>query len=293
MSLRDTMRHGALTGLGLTDSIFGREQKISQRRIVQVANFHHMYDYEHESFRKFLTWFRSRYQVVSYSEAVSRIKSNEIDAAYGAITFDDGLKSNVDAGRILSEFDISAAFFVCPEIVGETKPEPLRKFCQKALMSFESDEFVSWDDLQNLKKQNHEVGNHTYSHPQLANLSLDQAVEEVTIAQDVLTQKLGDIKHFAWPFGRFDRLGSEVASALLNIGFESIGSGERGAHGKIESGSDQDIFSDRLCVRRDNLEARWPLTHIKHFMTRNSGRPVFQNQWWPSDWQFDNKVKAQ
>ena len=288
MSLRETFRHAALNGLAVADYLMAKESQISQRKIVQVVNFHHLYEAEKESFRAFLTWFHHRYQVVSYSEAVDRIANNTIDQAYGAITFDDGLKSIVTAGRIMKEFDVSATFFVCPEITGETNPARLRHFCKQARMSYESDEFATWEELETLKQQNHEIGNHTFGHLELAKLSVGETVNQIMKAQERLISRLGETKHFAWPFGTYGTFGNHSAAAAIEAGFTSIGSGERGAHGLHEADDSltADNSNQNVCVRRDNMEARWPLGHKKYFLTRNASRPVLSEQWWPSEWQL-------
>ena len=290
MTIRDKIRHGLLNGLALRDALLNSQASVPSKKIVQVINLHHMYDYETDSFRRFLEWFSETYCVVSYAEAVDRIQRGKIDKAYGAITFDDGLKSNVVAGEILKEFGISATFFVCPEIIGENDPRLLREFCVRSRMSYESDEFVNWSEIEKLKDQNHEIGNHTYGHLELARLSIPEVTEEILKAQKVLVDRLGETKHFSWPFGRFDNLGVQAAAVVRDAGFRSVASGERGSHGP-SSAEPEDACQQLICVRRDNLEARWPLAHLKYFLCRNSNRPVSRMQWWPLDWNLNPEVK--
>lgn len=281
VSIREALRHCALNGLAAVDSIRNRESQIASSKVVQVVNFHHMYDYEEEAFRNFLDWFGKRYNVISYSQAVERVHSGNIDAAYGAITFDDGLKSVVSAGNILKEFGYSATFFVCSGIIGETCPKRLRTFCENALMVYESDEFLSWEDIESLLNQGHEIGNHTVSHPKLSELTADQVHEEIDGAQELLSQRLGRIDHFAWPFGSFELLGQSAVEYLLGAGYVSIGSGVRGSHAP-HTETVQDI--PLVCMRRDNVESRWPLGHVKHFLINNANQPIGHQQWWPQEW---------
>ena len=285
MSFRSTMRHGVLSSLSAIDRLARREDQLSQRRVVQVVNFHHMYPREVKSFRRFLEWFSSHYEVVPYSQATASIQAGNVDKSYGAITFDDGLKSIVTAGKVLAEHNISATFFVCPSIVGEVSPNRLREFCVSARMDYESDEFVSWSDIDVLKNQHHEIGNHTHSHKEIALLNESEIVEELSKAQELLTEKVGAIKHFAWPFGRFENLGQDALQPLLNAGFTSIASGERGAHGNFQQTEDK----LPLCIRRDNVEARWPLGHIKYFLIRNAINPIGCKNWWPDGWNIDSQ----
>ena len=279
--LRKMARHCVLNGFAAIEALQNREEQIAASNIVQVVNFHHLYQYEEESFRAFLEWFGEHYEVISYSEAAERVRNGNIDKAYGAITFDDGLKSVVSAGKILSDFGFSATFFVCSGIIGETNPTKLRAFCEDALMVYESDEFLSWDDLETLLKQGQEIGCHTISHPKLSEISQEQLYEEIYSSRELLTQKLGVIEHFAWPFGSFELLGNSAAEKLADAGYASIGSGKRGSHGPHAA----DLESlPPVCLRRDNFEARWPLGHIKHFLINNVNDPVGPRSWWPQDW---------
>lgn len=286
-AIRQLARHGVLSSLAAVDAVLSREKLIGEQKIVQVVNFHHLYAREQDPFRKFLKWFKENYQVVSYSEAAERIITGQIDGAYGAITFDDGLKSIVEAGKILAEFDISAAFFVCPSIVGETDPTRLRQFCDQAKMYYESDEFANWSELAELKRLKHEIGNHTFTHPELAAKSIDVVNEEISNAQQVLVRELGDTRHFAWPLGKFNNLGQSAAQALSNFNFSSIASGERGAH--ILEPMDPNCMT-LPCIRRDNLEARWPLSHLRYFLIRNALSPVKREQWWLNGWDISKNT---
>ncbi len=285
MSLRETLRHCVLNGFAAVDVMRNRESLLASSKIVQVVNFHHMYPYEETAFGEFLDWFASRYKVISYSEAVERVRSGNIDAAYGAITFDDGLKSVLSAGRILQDRGYSATFFVCSGVLGETCPTKRRAFYEGALMDYESDEFLSWEDVELLQSQGHEIGNHTVSHPKISQLADRQAQQEIDLARESLSRRLGDINHFAWPFGSFELLGQSVIEHLWSAGYTSIASGVRGAHAPhTEVTQDLPV----VCMRRDNVEARWPLGHIKHFLINNAQQPVGHQQWWPQDWRIES-----
>ena len=154
-------------------------------------------------------------------------------------------------------------------------------------MCYESDEFVNWSELAELKQLKHEIGNHTFTHAELATKSIDVVNEEISTAQQVLVRELGDTHHFAWPFGKFNFLGQSAAQALSNFNFSSIASGERGAH--ILEPADSSCTT-LPCIRRDNLEARWPLSHQRYFMIRNALNPVKRDQWWMDDWDISKNV---
>ena len=283
---RRTARHFALDGLSLWDSVLRKERALSARRVVQVMMFHHVYPQEEAAFSKFLQWYKKHYHVISYTEAVDRVQSGDIDRAYGAITFDDGLKSTVKAARIMKEQEVPGCFFVCPGIVGQTDPVALRRFCESRQMLYESDEFVSWEDLEQMKSLGHEIGSHTVTHPNLAAVSVDVATEELQRSREILSTRFGKVDHFAWPYGTFDFLGIAAAKLVLEAGYTSCASGHRGTHA-AHTGPPLEF----PCLRRDNLEANWPLRHIRHFLLRNAEHPISPSDWWPAEWQMPVRNK--
>ena len=280
--LRQSARRLALDTMSSAELLMGGEQRIGSQPILQIANFHHLYDYEVPKFRSFIEWFRSKYNVVPYSQATDLVASGKIDATYGAITFDDGLKSVLNAVKVLREFDLSAMFFICPQIIGETDPGKLREFHIQSRFNYESDEVINWDEVDYMLDHNQEIGSHTVSHPELSSLSADQIREELEQSRLQIEQKTGKpVEHFAWPFGTFASLGKVAAKIAIESDYKSVGTGVRGAHAPDESKSKIIPF-----LRRDNFEARWPLRHIKYFLMQNAKRPIRRNQWLPQTWEI-------
>ena len=276
---RSGLRHAALSTAGMVNSLTGRSLTHSQASVVQVANFHHLYPREVDGFKRFLAWFQQHFKTVSYSQAVKLIQSGRISSAVGAVTFDDGLKSVVGASEILAENGVSACFFINPAIIGETDTDRQNKFCLAARMRYESTEFVSWDDVDRMRDLGHEIGNHTFTHPELSTLTSQQIDDEIGAAGKLLREHGCEPAHFAWPFGKFHHLGPTAAASLATSGLKSCASGHRGAHAPHQAET-----VTLPCVRRDNLEAGWPLTHIDYLLARNARNPIGPRQWWPAEW---------
>jgi len=70
-------------------------------------------------FREHLVYLRERYQVVSLDHVLAAADSSDGDVnGMVALTFDDGLRSNVLAALpLLREFGLPATFFVCPTLI--------------------------------------------------------------------------------------------------------------------------------------------------------------------------------
>jgi peptidoglycan/xylan/chitin deacetylase (PgdA/CDA1 family) len=244
--------------------------------LLQIILLHHVYPEEETAFVRLLDWFRSEYRVIPFKEGVERVVSGQLDQRYGAITFDDGLKSNLRAAEIMSARGLSGCFFVCPGIVGSEESSKRAAFSRRARMVYQSDAFVSWDDLESMVGQGHEIGNHTMNHLQLSNLPASEVADEVGVAHEVLSKRLGPVVHFSWPFGTFECLGNPPWSLWESLGYRSYSSGHRGTHGAHEQ-----MSLMNPCLRRDNLEARWPLRHIQYLLRCGSTSPVQPEQWWP------------
>lgn len=107
---------------------------------------------------------------------VSALNKSHIFAAnrdagkYIALTFDDGPHPQYTAEilDILDEFDAKATFFVIGQNA-EKYPDLIKR------------EFSS----------GHEIGNHTYTHPDMKKISVDKAVEEILLTQNAIYDIIG------------------------------------------------------------------------------------------------------
>lgn len=113
-----------------------------------------------------------------------------------AITFDDGLADFAEnAVSQLVENDFSATLFITSGYVGRTS---------RWLTNLgEGDRpMLDWNELARLSRFKVELGAHTRTHPQLDQVSLSQAKEEVVGSKADIEQHLGlPVHSFAYPHG--------------------------------------------------------------------------------------------
>ena len=112
------------------------------------------------------------------------IKSNSNDNMKIAITFDDGPhpKETDKILEVLEKYNAKATFFV----VGK---------------------HVNWytSSVVRASKAGHEIGNHTYTHPDISTLSKQQIKDEIKKCEDIIVQKTGKKPTlFRPPFGNYD-----------------------------------------------------------------------------------------
>jgi len=212
---------------------------------------------------------------ISYSEAVDRILAGKIDRPYIALSFDDGFKTCLRAAEIMKSFQAKACFFLIGSMIGENNYEKTKAFCAQRL-HLPPVEFMSWEDVEALVKEGHEVGCHTMTHPDLTKLSFEHLETEIRQSYELLNEKIGNIKHFAWPYGKFSRINRTAVGLVFQAGFESCASTHRGCHVTQTKKFD-------LCIRRDHTVATWPIGHILYFLAKNSQIASVRQNNWPQD----------
>lgn len=284
---RNCLRHLILDAAAWWNGGLRALEQVAGLPRVQLLVLHHVFPDELESFRRLLQLLGRYYRFVSYSEAAARVREGQIDAAYLAISFDDGLKCCRTAAVVLKEFGWTGCFFVCPAILGCQEPRARNAFCRRRL-EMPPCEFLDWSDVETLQAWGHEIGGHTMNHYNLARISCDEAQQEISQCREVLVRQCGHANHFAWPYGRFEHFSRAAAAAVYDAGFLSCASGVRGAHGP----SSHSAAPREVCLRRDQLAARWPRRHAAYFLAQAARHPQRNGQLWPQDWSRPNTANG-
>lgn len=282
--LRNALRHGVLSSLSTLQNAAQHALQVRATRRVQFLVFHHVFTDEAAAFRELLKKLSKAFRLIGYGDAVRKLTSGNVDDAYLALSFDDGLKSCTTAAAILQEFDATACFFVCPTMIGERNYGRIRSFCASQL-AMPPTEFLSWTEVDQLLDLGHEIGGHTMNHPNLAQVSPRRATDEIDRSYHVLRQRIGRVDHFSWPFGKFHHFRASAARAVFDAGYVSCASGERGCHV-----GEKPIATRDLCLRRDAVFARWPWSHVAYFLVRNAANRVRDCATWPDGWPMQTDV---
>ena len=274
-SMRTALRSIALTGLSWAQSLTGEMETALSRPRVHFLLLHHIYPNEEQRFVQLIEWLsQSGHAFLSYSEAVHRVANGKIDKPYVAFSFDDGLSSCLTAGELLYQFGVGACFFVNAEIIGETDPDKIRLFCRNR-HDMRPAGFLSWADIERLLRLGNEVGGHTYSHANLAQLAPHEIEEELSKERAILTGRFGDVKHFAWPYGKTAHFTATAREQIFHAGYLTCASGLRGAHTIGAQNVD-------FCIRREHLIAGWPKGHIAYLMARSAAKSNRRTNLWPT-----------
>ena len=270
---RRAARATALSALAACESLRPRPRKAS----VQFLLLHHVRVDEEAAFRRLLRRLSANYRLIDYDAAARRVTTGEgdhptVDARPQlAVSFDDGLACNRRAAAVLEEFGVRGAFFVCPPVHAEADRGVLDRFCRQRLRHAPA-EFLRWDGVEALHAAGHTIGGHTLSHVDLGDVSHGRAVDEINGCREDLLARLGTADHFAWPYGSLRHVTDAAVSAVFDAGFATCASGVRGAHAVDRSAEPP---SDAAVVlRRQSIEAGWPVSHVQTFLRLAARRPL-------------------
>lgn len=270
-SLRSHARSLALDALSFRNKLIDVKQWYDKPRI-QFLFVHHIFKDEVQTFKDLLAELSKHHTFISHSEAVERIVTGIIDRPYISWSSDDGFKNNLEAARILNEYDAKACFFLNPDSIGAQQEEWISKFCADRLKMPPVD-FMDWHDVAKLQSWGHEIGSHTMNHKNLAEMSLEEVKYDIAISKEVIEKHCGKVRHFAFPYGRFFDFNKAAFEAVFNAGYESCSTGERGCH--ISEG--RRIEKDELFIRRDQVVCGWNLQHILYFVVNNAKKAQYSD----------------
>ncbi len=270
------IRDAALPFASALERMGGRRAEALARPRVQFLILHHVFPDEETDFRRLLSVLAEGHRFISYSEAVRRIWEGVIDAPYLVITFDDGFKSCLTAARIMGEFGARGCFFISPTITGETDERRIAEFCRDRLFT-PPVEFLSWDDVEALLATGHEIGSHTLTHPNMVSLNTAELEDEIGGSFRMLEERIGEVRHFSWPLGRWSHFSAEAARIVFESGYQTCASAERGCH--VAQTPPRD-----LCIRRTHVVSGWPVDHMLFFLSVFSRRADQESGRWPPAW---------
>jgi len=184
--------------------------------------YHRFGDDKHPSTNTSLTqlkndfeYFRkNNYEVVPLSTLVKTIQDGkEVPANWVVLTIDDAYKSFYTNGlEIFKEYGYPFSLFVYVKATDEKYGD-----------------FMTWDMLKEVLPYG-EVELHSYSHPRLTNLTIEQIKADTQKSYEIFEKKMGyKPRFYAYPYGEYD---DNVKKAIKDFGFEAILNQSSGATNK-------------------------------------------------------------
>ncbi len=203
---------------------------------------HQPYCVRPEEFENQINWLaNNNYNTISLLQLYKHYTGNEaLPDNPIVITFDDGFYCNYSrAFRILSRFGYTATIFLISEQI-RTNGDVIEGL----------NSYMSWLEVKEMLKAGFEFGSHTVSHPDLNNLSEEEAFIQAKHSKQKIEEELGEqIYFFCYPFDRFN---NSTKNAVASAGYLGACGGNGYPFGKIgptdwfEIGRTEIFFNDSL-----------------------------------------------
>lgn len=143
------------------------------------------------------------FQVLTLSEAIAYLQSEQPSKKTAVISIDDGYRSFfTNALPLLKKYNLPATLFINTKTVG-------------------GGDYMTWDELRDVVRYGVEIGNHTHSHDYFLNFPESSRYktykDEIALSQSIIEKNL-DIESivFSYPYGEFD---AEMKKIVKQAGF--------------------------------------------------------------------------
>ncbi|MDH7488333.1 MAG: polysaccharide deacetylase family protein [Anaerolineae bacterium] len=136
------------------------------------------------------------YDVIRYLEGAGSLPAKPM-----AITFDDGYRDNAEvAFPLLQRYGFIATFFINPQPIDDGYPA-----------------YMTWAQVEQMSRAGMDVESHSYSHPMLTHLSVEELLREVRKAGDAIEKHTGKRPRlFSYPYGHYN---AQVVDVLRGEGY--------------------------------------------------------------------------
>jgi peptidoglycan/xylan/chitin deacetylase (PgdA/CDA1 family) len=241
-------------------SLFGSIKRPSNS--IHVLNGHYISkDSTSDDYRKFESLLKSLNQYFTFVkfEYACELISNktEVDRPLLAFTFDDGFKCCYEIiAPLLEKYNTNGAFFINPGVI-ESEISYKKLFLDEQLKLNVDKDFMTWQQIIDLKSRGHVIGNHTQNHANLINLSDIEIAREIETGKKSLEDKLDyECDYFAITYGT----PSFFDDRAITIGLLH--------HKKIFTSYEHEryFYKNNINVlARRHFEGSWPISHLKYF----------------------------
>jgi len=171
-------------------------------------------------FDEHLAWLEQHCQVVPLDELVAAPRRS--GGPHVAITFDDGYADNHrHALPLLSARGMPASFFLAAGFL-ERDDEVMAHLSEVWSTPPGALSPLSWSQVAEMRAAGMGIGSHTWSHRNLAHLTIGEAEADLRRSREVLEQRLGErMRAIAYPWGKLGRhVNDETFTAARRAGFE-------------------------------------------------------------------------
>ena len=251
----------ALRSVGTTQALLALQKRRLSPAFVRCVNYHGTPTESLASLDRHFAYFRRHFRGVGLADLEALLSGRWPHDRPGIlISFDDGLRSNVEAVPLLESHGFTGWFFVPTGFVDVPVAEQdafadAHRIDNRRGRYADGRVALSWDEVRSLDR-NHIVGCHTHSHYRLVAGSPPETLErEIGSAKALLERQLGHpVPTFCWVGGEEETYSRAAAESLRSAGF-------RYAFGTCSAPTVRG--TDRFLLHRTHLEADWPLELVE------------------------------
>jgi peptidoglycan/xylan/chitin deacetylase (PgdA/CDA1 family) len=221
-----------------------------------------------EDFDLYCAFFARHFRVETFTRVVERLQRHEPLNGELSVTFDDGYADNAElALKVLERWHLPATFFPS---TGFMESDTQTHWDQNANVR---SRWMSWPQVAQLAAAGHEIGSHTVSHANLAELQGADIASELRRSRDDLSMRAGIVpKHLAVPYGRAFPSLEQVVQIARELGFCSV---------SLCRGGVADHANSDVCIERWPIDATayrspygWILDVVRECWARDAPRPA-------------------
>lgn len=210
MSLRTWARNQLVKGLGrFRDPI----ESSREGPVFRILSYHRIRAGQQVAFQHQLDRLQKQYNIVTPSEF--RHRQGDPDRLNLLLSFDDGyLDWESQVLPELTQRDIRAVFFLCPDLVGLDK-QHAAEYCRDHLR-IEPALALTVDGAQRIREEGHQLGNHLVRHTDLRGLSDESEIYEILQeSRERFHDLFGETTEWmAYPFGDYFRFPDPLRSCV-------------------------------------------------------------------------------
>lgn len=205
--------------------------KLSLRRETVILMYHSVdstndfFAVNPKEFKRQIKYLKQNYAIISLDEIIDFIKGRrKIPRRSVAITFDDGYHDfYLNIYPYFRKNKLPATIFVTTGYTGKEWPS-----------SNPHPKMLTWEEIEEMSKNNIEIGAHTVTHPNLQETSLNEAENEILRSKEEIENHIKkNVNYFSYPFGRYT---PEIVHVVKSSGFRA------GLGGKGTIQKDTQIF---------------------------------------------------
>ena len=238
-------------------STLGEFKKVANG--VHILNSHYIgrENLPQEVFYDLLKKLSQQSDFIRIEDAIEAIKSKtQINQKLIAFTFDDGFEEcHTKIAPVLANFNTNAAFFINPGFIDGD--ENYRKNFTKNIVHVNKQP-MTWQMIKELHQQGFVIGNHTFDHKKLVNLSIQELEKQIVKSKLIIESKIAaPCNYFAWTYGEINDIDTPALEMVLKT------------HSFVFSGANYTkyySFNNSVFNRR-HIEGNWPISHVKYFLS--------------------------